>query len=126
MPAITRSRKWLAKKARLGFRGFPIGTIAYYGPDDERASKIAVGIVMADDEDVEFMERWTTDTTDARTDAVIADEMVVFLRGHNARSIILTDRIIGCPHEEGIDYPVGEACPRCPFWADRDRWEGAS
>ena len=124
MLAVTRSRKWLAKKARLGFRGFPIGTIAFYGPDDERASKVAVGIVMADDEDAAFMERWTTDTTDARTDAVMADEMVVFLRGHNARSIILTDRIIGCPHEEEIDYPVGEVCPRCPFWADRDRWEG--
>jgi hypothetical protein len=29
-------------------------------------------------------------------------------------------------HEEGIDYPEGEACPRCPFWAGRDRWTGQS
>jgi hypothetical protein len=35
----------------------------------------------------------------------------------------MTDRIIGCPHEEGIDYE-GAACPACPFWAGRDRWTG--
>jgi Protein of unknown function (DUF1186) len=33
-----------------------------------------------------------------------------------------TDRIIGCPHEEGIDYPLGRACPQCPFWAGIDRF----
>jgi Extended Signal Peptide of Type V secretion system len=30
----------------------------------------------------------------------------------------------GRPHEEGIDYPEGSTCPRCPFWAHRDRWSG--
>ena len=33
----------------------------------------------------------------------------------------MTDRLIGCPHEEGIDYPMGRTCPRCPFWANIDR-----
>ena len=23
-----------------------------------------------------------------------------------------------------IDYPKGEKCPVCPFWADRNRWTG--
>ena len=27
----------------------------------------------------------------------------------------------GCQHEEGIDYPEGELCPDCPFWAGRER-----
>jgi hypothetical protein len=31
---------------------------------------------------------------------------------------------IGCPHEEGKDYPLGENCPQCPYWANRDRWSG--
>ncbi|MEA2885222.1 MAG: hypothetical protein QOH32_4478 [Bradyrhizobium sp.] len=30
-------RKWLDKKSRLGFRGHPVGTIAFYGPDDHLA-----------------------------------------------------------------------------------------
>jgi hypothetical protein len=37
---------------------------------------------------------------------------------------VVADRIVGCPHEEGIDYPDGEKCPECPFWATRDRWSG--
>ena len=24
------------------------------------------------------------------------------------------DGVTGCPHEEGIDYPLGEPCPQCP------------
>jgi hypothetical protein len=36
----------------------------------------------------------------------------------------MVDRIIGCPHEEGIDYPDGAECPECPFWKGRDRWTG--
>ena len=47
-----------------------------------------------------------------------------FLKAHGVRSIGMFDRIIGCPHEEGIDYPDGQACPACPFWAGRDRWSG--
>ena len=38
--------------------------------------------------------------------------------------VVMSDRIIGCPQEEGVDYPLGHACPRCPFWAHRDRWTG--
>jgi hypothetical protein len=38
----------LKKKTRSGFRGYPIATIAFYGPDDTRASKAAVAIVDAE------------------------------------------------------------------------------
>ena len=40
-----RPRSPLEKKARRGFRGYPVATLAFYGPNDERASKVAVGIV---------------------------------------------------------------------------------
>jgi len=35
-------RKWLSKKGETGFRGYPVGTVAFYGPDDKRASKVVV------------------------------------------------------------------------------------
>jgi hypothetical protein len=35
----------LAKRARKGFGGYPIATLAFYGPVDWHASKVAVGIV---------------------------------------------------------------------------------
>jgi len=50
--------------------------------------------------------------------------MLRFVREHGVKSIAMMDRIIGCPHEEGKDYPDGEVCPECPFWANRDRWTG--
>jgi len=56
----------LCKKTKKGFRGYPVATVAYYGPDNKRASKV----------------------------------------------------------EEGIDYPEGGICPKCPYWAYRDRWTG--
>src|ERR1700730_12369152 len=40
--------KWLEKKSK-GFRGYPDGTIAFYGPDNQRASKVAVGVIAAED-----------------------------------------------------------------------------
>ena len=52
------------------------------------------------------------------------ESIVHFIRTNAARSVVIADHIIGCPHEEGTDYPLGEKCPRCPFWATRDRWSG--
>lgn len=116
--------KWLKKKAKAGFRGYPIATIAFYGPDDRRASKVAVGIIAAPDSDPVDLHRWFAESGDVRSDVAICTEIAVFLRGHQVRSVSMVDRIIGCPHEESIDYPQGEACPRCPFWTGRDRWAG--
>jgi hypothetical protein len=54
----------------------------------------------------------------------IATAMLTFVEQHGARTVVVSDRIIGCPHEEGIDYPEGQKCPQCQFWANRDRWSG--
>lgn len=40
-----RCRKSLQKRMKRGFRGYPVATVAYYGPDDQYASKIVLGIV---------------------------------------------------------------------------------
>jgi len=110
------------KKARRGFRGYPIATIAFYGPEDTRASKVAVAIVNAEGAEPSELQRWFAEEGDVRQDPAIANQILQFVRDHGARSVVTTDRIIGCPHEEGIDYPEGQVCPQCPFWAHRDRW----
>src|SRR6266540_2767617 len=105
-----RSTSPLAKKARRGFRGFPIATIAYYGPDNIRASKVAVGIVRAEGADPE-MTRLFSDEGDIRKDMEIGDEILNLLNIYGVQSVIVKEGIFGCPHEEGIDYPDGEVCP---------------
>ncbi len=42
---LVANKKRLAKKAKRGFRGFPVGSLTYYGPDDSRASKLVAGII---------------------------------------------------------------------------------
>ena len=114
----------LRMKARRGFRGYPIATIAFYGPTDSCATKVAVGIVRGDGEDPEPLERWYSETEDMRYSSKIGNEISQFIKTHGAKTVAITDRIIGCPHQVDIDYPRGEECPECPFWIGRDRWTG--
>ncbi|WP_245365652.1 hypothetical protein [Rhizobium sp. N4311] len=46
------------------------------------------------------------------------------LRDNDVKSVAAMDGIFGCPHEEGIDYPLGEACPACSYWNGRNRFTG--
>jgi hypothetical protein len=114
-------RKWLDKKSKLGFRGYPVGTIAFYGPDDQRASKVAVAVIVAPDTEPVALRRWFAESGDLRNDAATFEEIALFLRGHEVHSVTMVKEMLGCPHEEGIDYPEGEPCPACPFWAGRER-----
>jgi hypothetical protein len=101
-----------------------MATVAFYGPDDQRATKVAVGIVSAEGAEAHPLHRWFSEHADARADVEIARQIGEFIETHGARSVALADRILGCPHEEGIDYPEGTVCPQCPFWRNRDRWSG--
>ena len=46
-------RDKLAKKRDKGFCGYPVATVAFYGPDDTRATKVSVGIVAHEDADAD-------------------------------------------------------------------------
>jgi hypothetical protein len=113
---------WLHRKAKQGFHGYPVGTIAFYGPTAALATKVVASIVRDEGHDPDPLERWFSDDTDVRNDLAIADKIVAFLKGQGAKSVIATDGLIGCPHEEGIDYPEGKSCAQCPYWAGRDRF----
>jgi len=112
----------LGKKSKRGFRGYPAATVAFYGPNADLATKVAVAIIRDERSDADPLQRWFTEDLDVRTDPAVGEQVLAFLREHAAKSVVVTDGIIGCPHEEGIDYPEGKSCPRCPFWAGRDRF----
>jgi hypothetical protein len=115
--------KRLGKKAKRGFRGFPVGTIAFYGPDDRRATKLVAAVIAKEDDPPSDLRRYLVAEGDVRQDPTILEEVVLLFEAYGVRSVVMVDRIIGCPHEEGIDYE-GPTCPSCPFWAGRDRWTG--
>jgi hypothetical protein len=121
---IKRQPSRLEKKSKRGFRGYPLATVAFYGPDAQRASKVVVGIILDDRGETHEIKRWFSEETDVRSELIIMAEILEYIQSWSAKSVVMTENIIGCPHEEGIDYPDGEVCPVCPYWAERDRWTG--
>jgi hypothetical protein len=102
---------------------YPFATIAAYGPDNRRATKLVVAVVRhANQRTPEPIRRWIRDAGDVRRDRLIAAEVADWLRSEGVKASQSYDRIIGCPHEEGIDYPLGRTCPHCPFWENIDRF----
>src|SRR6266853_6006502 len=124
-PSMVEDRflKRLRKKAQKGMRGWPIATVAFYGPNLSQATKVAVGIVPSENAAVEELRDWKVDRGDIRSDPGVAREMLEFIAEHQVRSVAITEGIIGCPHQEGVDYN-GEWCPVCEFWHGRDRFTG--
>jgi hypothetical protein len=119
-----KKSKNLKKLSNKGFRGYPVATIAYYGPDDKNATKVTVGIVPNENDEPSILKRWFNEETDIRKDRITSEEIIAFIKENKPKSVVMADRIMGCPHEEGVDYPAGSKCPKCPFWAIRDRFTG--
>jgi hypothetical protein len=111
-------------KKRKGSQQQYAAVLAFYGPNDRRASKVVATIVKEGTDHIVELKRWVSGHTDVRHDEKIQGQIVAFLKQYNAKNVLYANRIIGCPHEEGLDYPKGEDCPFCPFWAGRNRWTG--
>ncbi len=92
---------------------FPIGTIAFYGPDDKITTKIAAGVILEEDAEL-IIERWVA--TDVTTNPKVQREMDRFFKKYGVKRVGMSEGNMGCPHEEGEDFPKGEDCPFCPFW----------
>lgn len=103
-------------------RRFPLATVMMYGPTASRATKYVVAVIPAPEAEPAALQRWFVAEGDIRDDTRTADEITKFILEHNVNETVLSDRITGCPHEEGVDYPLGRECPECPFWAETDRF----
>ncbi|WP_342607167.1 hypothetical protein [Vibrio tritonius] len=121
--AQSRYKKLITKMVRKRAKGYPIATIAFYGPNDKIATKLVCAIMPFKDAEPEPLKKWFA-SSDLRKSESVLKEVFEFISDNGAKTVGMTDGIIGCPHEEGIDYPLGEACPKCPFWDGRDRFSG--
>jgi hypothetical protein len=99
-----RFLKRLRKKARRGLRGWPLATIAFYGPNLSEAIKVTVGIVPTEGAEVAEFRAWKVDRGDIRADPGISREISEFIEEHQVVSLAMTDGVIGCPHQQGTDY----------------------
>jgi hypothetical protein len=74
---------------------------------------VVVGITNGEGQEVAELRRWFSEIGDVRFDPVINCQMVEFIEAHAAQTVAGMERIIGCPHEEGVDYAQGGVCPAC-------------
>src|ERR1700689_2769181 len=92
---------------------YPIDTVSMYGPDDKTTTKIAAGVILPDGAEA-IMQRWVA--TDVTTNPKVQQELKDFFLQHGVKQVAMSQGNMGCPHEEGEDFPRGEDCPFCPFW----------
>jgi len=84
-----RFLKRLRKKARKGLRGWPIATVAFYGPNLSQATKVTVGIVPSENAEVKELRDWKVDRGDIRADPRIAQEILEFIEQHRVLSVAI-------------------------------------
>jgi hypothetical protein len=103
---------WLRKFAARGFQGYPMATLAFYGPDDRKASMVVLGIIESEGGEP-VLRKWVRETADKdlRYDVSLQNAWIEIIRREGAQTLSTIEEINGCPHEEGVDYPVGEPCP---------------
>ena len=110
------TQSWLGTNFRPAFRGYPVATVAFYGPNDKLATKVVVSVILTESNEPDILNRWFSEgDLDVRHDLAIGQQILAFLKPYASLSTVVTDRIIGCPHEEGTDYPEGASCPQCPY-----------
>jgi hypothetical protein len=95
---------------------FPVGTLIYYGPDDQTVTKITAGVVLSKDA-TPITRSWYGDNV--TTNPVVLADLGQFFKENGVNKVVMTSSVAGCPHEEGVDYPAGKECPLCPFWNKR-------
>jgi hypothetical protein len=87
---------------------YPIGTVAI-----KTTTKLAAGVILHDGAEP-ILRRWVA--TDVTTNAKVQQEMKDFFLQHGVKQVAMSQGNMGCPHEEGEDFPHGGDCPFCPFW----------
>ena len=95
---------------------YPLGTVAMYGPDDKTTTKLVAGVITGPDAEP-VLKRWVG--TGVMNDERVQQQLRTFFELHRVQQVVVSEGNMGCPHEEGEDFPEGEDCPFCPYWRGR-------
>ncbi len=118
--SLSGSQKELSERRKNQFRilisentTYPLATVTYHGPGPDTATKIVVGILKSADQDP-VIRSWSG--SGIAEDVNSAREIALFIKEHAVNRVLTSEWVLSCPHEEGVDYPLGEDCPQCPEW----------
>ncbi len=121
MSTLLRYTQELKQRAERGAVGYPVATVSYFGPDDHLATKVAVAILPDKSFRPSTRVSWTSQGSDLRNDEDVNKQILRVIEDHGAETVVMRDKILGCPHEEGVRIAEGFVCSDCAFWAKRRR-----
>ena len=117
-----RPKATLVKRARRGFRGYPVATLAYYGPDDRTAIRISVGVATVEDGEMEMRRWYGRPGQNLHHDVAIHKEVLAHINARQVASVAILDKINGCACQDDDEMPAAVRCTTpCGFWEGVER-----
>ncbi|MCV2401593.1 hypothetical protein OFY17_01735 [Marinomonas sp. C2222] len=83
---LDKSKKRIAKKVKMGFKGYPQVEFSYFGETEEKATKVVVTFTF--EEGAEPQEQSFTSQDDVREDEVIQSALVKIMERTDAKSVL--------------------------------------
>ncbi|MGO2354169.1 MAG: hypothetical protein ACTH58_05480 [Marinomonas foliarum] len=83
---IDKSKKRIAKKVKMGFKGYPQLSIAYFGETEEIATEVVVTFTA--EEGAEPQDQRFAGQSDVREDEVIQSALVKIMERTDAKTVL--------------------------------------
>lgn len=88
---LDKSKKRIAKRAKMGFQGYPTISLKYYGKNTSHADEVVVEFVLEEGAETQ-MERFSS-KIDAREDEVIQSALVKMIERSEAKTVMQADAV---------------------------------
>jgi len=88
---LDKSKKRIAKKVKMGFKGYPQVTFSYFGKSSDLATEVIVTFVA--EEGVEPQEQKFVCEGDIREDEVIQSALVKIMERTDAKTVLVTEGV---------------------------------
>lgn len=89
---LEKSKKRIAKKARMGFQGYPVITLTYYGKTTNHADEVVVEFLLEEGAEIQ-VERFSS-KDDAREDEVIQSALVKMIERSEANTVVQNESVL--------------------------------
>ena len=89
---LDKSKKRIAKRAKMGFQGYPTIAISYFGDNPNCANQVVVEFVL--EEGAAIQTEKFASTVDAREDETIQSVLVKMIERSAAKTVVLAAEIV--------------------------------
>ena len=79
---------------------------------------------MASHAETDPLERWHSTEPEVPFDQELCGSILEFIAVNYVKSIAMSPGILGCPQEEGVDYPMRQKRQACPKLGKRRSLDG--